>query len=145
MSRQLLDVNVFFALLWPQHKSHVVAQQWFSKHGHTAWATSPLTQMGVLRLLTNSAVTHGAVNFSMALQVVNQAVGHEGHSLFRLPNDVIGGLRQFGERLRGHQRWTDAVLLSQAIAQEGVLVTFDGGVRELAGREFGAHVNVLKG
>ena len=44
--------------------------------------------------------------------------------------------------LDGH--WTDAALVWQAVQRDGVLVTFDSGVRELAGREHRDSVLVLK-
>ena len=61
MSRYLLDVNVLLALLWPPFESHEAAHAWFVKSGRHAWATNPLTQLGVVRLLTNPSVMRGAV------------------------------------------------------------------------------------
>jgi predicted nucleic acid-binding protein len=70
MNRHLLDVNVLLALVWPRHESHAAAHAWFAKSGHKAWATSPLTQLGVLRLLTNPAVTQGTVSAAAALEAL---------------------------------------------------------------------------
>lgn len=59
MSRQLVDVNVLLALLWPRHEGHLAAHAWFAKSGHRAWATNPLVEVGVLCLLTSPSVTQG--------------------------------------------------------------------------------------
>ena len=49
----LLDVNVLIALLDPQHVHHNAAHHWFSSQVPIGWATCPLTQNGVLRILGN--------------------------------------------------------------------------------------------
>lgn len=144
MSRHLLDVNVFFALLWSGHENHGAMHTWFAKRGRRAWATSPLTQLGVLRLLTNPAVTHGTVSAARALAVVAEAVKHEGHEFWPIDQGMAGGLQTIAGRLQGYQQWTDAALLRQAMDRDGVLVTYDSGVKELAGRELAARVLLLK-
>jgi predicted nucleic acid-binding protein len=50
MNRDLPDVNVLLALVWPRHESHAATHAWFAKSGQHAWATNVLTQRGVLRL-----------------------------------------------------------------------------------------------
>jgi toxin-antitoxin system PIN domain toxin len=144
MNRHLLDVNVLLALVWPRHESHDAAHAWFSKSGHKAWATSPLTQLGVLRLLTNPAVTQGAVSAAAALEAVDEATRHEGHEFWPLDRHMTIGLRDLAARLQGHRHWTDAVLLWQATERDGVLVTFDSGVKALASREVASRVLILK-
>ncbi|HMD69696.1 MAG TPA: TA system VapC family ribonuclease toxin [Bryobacteraceae bacterium] len=144
MNRHLLDVNVLLALVWPRHESHDAAHAWFAKSGHKAWATSPLTQLGVLRLLTNPAVTQGVVSAAAALEAVDEATQHEGHEFWPLDRGMTTGLKTLAARLQGHRQWTDAVLLWQATERGGVLVTFDSGVKTLAPRDAGGRVLILK-
>jgi toxin-antitoxin system PIN domain toxin len=139
-----LDVNVLFALVWRRHEGHAAAHAWFAKSGHRAWATSPLTELGVLRLLTNPAVTQGAVSAASALDVVEEATRHEGHEFWPLGGEMVTGLKALAARLQGHRQWTDAALLWQAVEREGVLVSFDAGVKELASREPGGRVLLLR-
>lgn len=145
MTRYLLDVNCLLALVWPHHDGHGAAHAWFSKSGHRAWATNALTQLGVLRLLTNPVITQRAVSAASALQVVTEATRHEGHEFWPLDREPTADLKRVAQRLAGHRQWTDAVLLGQAEERDGVLVTFDAGVRELAGRELSGRVQLLKG
>ena len=49
----LLDVNVLIALVDGQHVHHDLAHHWFSRHAPAGWATSPLTQNALLRILGN--------------------------------------------------------------------------------------------
>jgi len=51
MSRFLLDINVLIALLDPAHVQHDRAHEWFALSGKQAWATCPLTENGVLRIV----------------------------------------------------------------------------------------------
>ena len=49
----LLDVSVLIALCDPSHVHSARAHQWFREHGSTGWATCPLTENGLLRILGN--------------------------------------------------------------------------------------------
>jgi predicted nucleic acid-binding protein len=51
VNRFLLDVNVLIALIDPAHIQHDRAHAWFAKFGKKAWATCPLTENGVLRIV----------------------------------------------------------------------------------------------
>jgi toxin-antitoxin system PIN domain toxin len=145
VNRHLPDVNVLLALLWPRHQSHAAAHAWFAKTGQHSWATNPLTQLGVLRLLTNPAVTQGAVSTPSALAVLSQATSHARHEFWPLDREIAAGLEPLAARVRGHQQWTDALLLWQAMERDGILVTFDSGVKELAAGELRGHLWLLKG
>lgn len=131
MSRALLDANMLLALLWPGHAGHGEAMAWFGKTGRRAWASNPLTQLGVLRLLTNPKVTYGAVSAPAALEVLNDATRHEGHEFWPLNQEVTAALRPLCGSLTGYRQWADALLLAQAAEHDGVVVTFDSGLKEL--------------
>ena len=145
MKRYLPDVNVLLALLWPRHQGHAAAHAWFARSGQHAWATNVLTQLGVLRLLTNPAVTQGAVSAVTALGVLSEATTHVGHEFWPLDRDIPAGLKPLAAKITGHQQWTDAVLLCQAMERDGLLVTFDSGVKELAAGDLSGHLCILKG
>jgi uncharacterized protein len=50
----------------------------------------------------------------------------------------------FAARIRGHQQVTGAFLLGLAIREDGILVTFDRGLKYLAGQEFRRNLLVLQ-
>ena len=52
----LPDVNIWIALVAEGHVHHVPARDWFTAQPHTSVAFCRITQMGLLRLLTNSNV-----------------------------------------------------------------------------------------
>jgi hypothetical protein len=144
MTRHLADVNILLALVWPRHTGHAAAQAWFAKSGHRGWATDPVTQLGVLRLLTNPAVTHGAVSARTALELLAEATTHPGHEFWPLERDSPALLKPLAAELKGHQQWTDALLLAHAAERDGVLVTFDAAIGKLASGKLGGRVLVLK-
>ncbi len=145
MSRHLVDVNVLLALVWPRHTSHAAAHAWFAKTGHKAWATNAVVQLGLLRLLTNPAVTQGAVGGTAAVDILREATSHPSHEFWPLSREVASALAGAAVKVRGHGQWTDALLLSEAAHRDGVLVTFDSGLREFAAGELNRHLLVLKG
>jgi hypothetical protein len=51
MGPALLDVNVLIALLDQRHVQHEQAHGWFAAAQANGWATCPLTQNAVLRIL----------------------------------------------------------------------------------------------
>jgi toxin-antitoxin system PIN domain toxin len=111
MTRQLPDVNVLLALVWPRHEAHAAAHAWFVKSGRHSWATNALTQLGVLRLLTNPAVTKGVVSPATALGVLSEATSHAEHELWPLDAKTPAGLKLMATKVKGYRQWTDALLL----------------------------------
>jgi toxin-antitoxin system PIN domain toxin len=125
VTRYLLDVNVLIALIDPAHVQHDRAHEWFAADGHEAWATCPLTENGVLRIVghpryPNSPGTPAAVAELMA--VLRGLVGHEFW-----PDDVslFDSQRIDCTRLLDSGQVTDSYLLALARAHDGKLVTFD--------------------
>lgn len=51
----LLDVNVLVALFDPDHVHHEAAQAWFSANRLHGWATCPLTENRLVRILSHPA------------------------------------------------------------------------------------------
>jgi toxin-antitoxin system PIN domain toxin len=125
MTRYLLDVNVLIALIDPTHVQHDRAHEWFAAHGKRAWATCPLTQNGVLRIVgharyPNSPGTPAAIAEQMAI-----FLSLDGHEFW--PDDVslFDTGRVDGTRLLDSGLVTDSYLLALARAHGGQLATFD--------------------
>jgi predicted nucleic acid-binding protein len=89
-------------------------------------------------------VTQGAVTASTAWDLLRETTGHPGHEFWPFDRETPAGLELMASRIRGHQQWTDALLLWQAKERGGVFVTFDSGAKELAAGEFRNHLLVLK-
>jgi hypothetical protein len=79
-----------------------------------------------------------------ATEVLHSISGHPGYRLWPIVDDWASLAAPFLERIFGHQQITDAWLLGLAIQNRGILVTFDKGLRHMAGVEFSHHVLVLE-
>ncbi len=129
----LLDVNALVALLWPAHVHHGAAQEWFQRRSRNGWATTPFTQAGFVRIVSNPAFSRDAVSPAEVVALLRANLGHRAHRFWPADLAVPEAFRSFGVRLVGHRQVTDAWLLSLALRHKGKLATFDGGLSALCG------------
>ena len=133
MSVALLDVNVLVALVWPAHESHRKVQNWFQQYAKAGWATCPMTQAALVRIVSNPAFSPNAVSASDAIGLLKTNVEHPWHRFWRDEIGFVEAAQAFAGRIIGHQQVTAAYLLGLAVHKKGKLVTLDRGVRSLAG------------
>jgi uncharacterized protein len=133
MSVALLDVNVLVALVWPAHESHNKVQHWFQQHASAGWATCPMTQAALVRIVSNPAFSPNAVNASDAIGLLKANVEHPFHRFWPDEIGFVEAVKPFAARIGGHQQVTDAYLLGLALHKKGKLLTLDRGMRSLAG------------
>ncbi len=127
--RALLDVNFLIAQFDPDHAFHERAHAWWAANLKRGWASCPLTENGVVRIMSNP-------NYSEKMRFT--------------PGDLIGRLKKFAaqsnhefwpddlslrdekifiaERLHSSRQLTDLYLLALACVHDGRLVTFDRGI-----------------
>ncbi|HEY1613679.1 MAG TPA: TA system VapC family ribonuclease toxin [Rhizomicrobium sp.] len=125
MTTYLLDVNVLIALIDPGHVQHNAAHAWFSKEGRRSWATCPLTENGVLRIVGNPRYPNSPGVPAAVAQIMTEFCGLRGHVFW--PDDIslINGDACIASRLLISGQVTDTYLLALAHAHEGRLATFD--------------------
>jgi toxin-antitoxin system PIN domain toxin len=115
----LLDGNVLVALAVGDHVHHHTAEAWF-RSDDRAFATTPITQGTLLRLLLREGLPSGD-----ALAVLQGFTQHEQHRFW--PDN-----RPFDRRtLRGvvgHRQVTDAYLVALARHRRGRVATLDRGL-----------------
>ena len=120
-----MDVNVLIALVDSAHVRHDTANEWFDREGGVAWATCPITENGLVRILSHPKYPNGSVTPSELVALLAALAELPGHEFW--PDDV--SLRD--------TRWidaslvltagqvTDGYLLALAVSQGGKLATFD--------------------
>jgi len=124
MSVALFDVNFLVALAWPHHQFHPIANSWFDKHHAKGWATCTATQLGFIRLSSNSSFLQGTTKTpEEARQLLVELIRHPHHRFF---SDLEAPV-YFPEiaSLLGYQQLTDAYLIGMARLTQSRLVTFD--------------------
>lgn len=124
----LLDVNVLVALFDADHVHHENAHGWLSGSRRDGWATCPITENGLVRIITNPTYSGRRTTLSDALDRLRRFRESGDHVFWPDEVSLCDPGRVRPRHLRGHRQVTDAYLLSLAVARRGRLVTFDGGL-----------------
>ena len=127
--RSLLDINVLIALLDANHAFHQRAHQWWGVNKNAGWASCPLTENGVVRIMSNPEYSQSLrltpADLIGYLKLFSDQTDHEFW-----PDDVSFQDRTIfvAERMHSSRQLTDIYLLGLAIAHGGRLATFDQGI-----------------
>jgi uncharacterized protein len=121
----LLDINVLIALVDTAHVQHDEVHDWFGKTGKKGFATCPLTENCLLRIVgysryPNSPGSPGAVMPSLAAM---RAL--PGHCFWADTISLCDAQLVDGSRLTGHGQVTDTYLLALAKSHGGRLASMD--------------------
>jgi hypothetical protein len=124
----LLDVNVLVALFDPAHGHHEAAHRWFGDNRYDGWATCPLTENGLVRVLSNPAYPGRRTTVGDALERL-RLFRASGNHVFWTDSVTLCDESLFDTRhLAGHRQLTDVYLLGLAVKNKGRLTTFDGRI-----------------
>jgi toxin-antitoxin system PIN domain toxin len=125
VTRFLLDVNVLVALIDPAHIQHDHAHNWFSAQGKRAWATCPLTENGIVRVVGHPRYPNSPGTPAAVTEMVQVLRGLGGHEFW--PDDIslLDPNHIEATRLLESSQVTDSYLLALASAHDGKLATFD--------------------
>ncbi len=121
----LLDVNVLIALIDPAHVGHGDAHRWFEDEGRAAWATCPLTENGVIRIVGHPKYPGAPGSPATVAAIVAELRTLAGHVFW--PDDIslVGTAHIDARQILTSGQVTDSYLLALAVAHEGRLATFD--------------------
>lgn len=125
MTVHLLDVNILIALTDKHHVFHSAALRWLFAHRAEGWATCPITENGLLRIVGSAGYTNVEGGPAVVAAVVADLRLRPGHRFW--PDDVslLDTDRFHHDRLRTTGHVTDSYLLGLAVAHGGKLATFD--------------------
>ena len=121
----LLDVNVVIALLDPSHVQHETAHAWFARDGQHGWATCPLTENGVLRIVGHARYPNTPGSPAALAPLVRQFRQLPNHVFW--PDDMSLLDAEFidADRLLSVAQVADSYLLALARKHAGQLASFD--------------------
>ncbi len=125
MTRYLLDVNVLIALVDPAHVQHDEVHEWFGRIGRKAFATCPLTENGLLRIVGHPKYPNSPGPPSVVASALLAIRALPGHEFW--PDSISLADSKFVDAslLSSHSRVTDGYLLGLARANRGQLATLD--------------------
>lgn len=134
----LPDVNVWLALASDRHVHHPLAREWFTSIREAGAAFCRVTQMGFLRLLTNSRVMGDDVLNQRQAWGFYEQLERDQRVVFALePPHIEPAWKKLTESaFRGTGHWTDAYIAALALLHDFHVVSFDQGFRRIAGLDF---------
>jgi hypothetical protein len=137
----LVDVGVWLAAVWERHLHHPAAADWINKQTDDLLFCR-VTQMGLLRLLSNPAIMgEDAIDRSAAWRVFDQLWADERVLWADEPDDLDAVWRAISARDdKSHKLWTDDYLAAFAQTSGATLATLD---RKLPARYPSASVQSL--
>jgi hypothetical protein len=135
VTTSLPDVNVWIALAAGGHIHHVAAREWFAVQPDASVAFCRITQMGLLRLLTNVNVMRPAPRTVAQAWEVFAQLRRDRRLVFMTEPDGVESVWHglMTQRGVGPSSWTDAYLAALALRSSCLLVTFDNGFARWAG------------
>ena len=125
MTTFLLDVNVLVALVDPAHAMHEAAHGWFAQRPTAGWATCPITENGLLRIVGHARYPNSPGSPEAVMPSLLSLTALPGHVFW--PDDIrlTDPTLLDPARLLHHSQVTDSYLLALAVAHGGQLVSFD--------------------
>lgn len=127
---RLLDVNVLIALMDSAHQHHTLTRNWFLHHQTNGWATCPLTENGLIRVISGVSYPNLRVTPHQAAKTLRQLQQNFAHShhfwadSVTLTDDALFDLAI----LTGARQTTDAYLAGLAHRHAGRLATLDASI-----------------
>lgn len=128
MRRALLDVNLLVALFDADHVHHELAHDWFADNRAGGWATCPITENGLIRVLTDPAYASTVSTASAIVQRLQAFRASGDHDFWPDDFSVTDDRLVRPTLVRGHRQLTDIYLLALACRHGGRLATLDRGI-----------------
>ncbi len=128
--RALLDVNVWIALMDAAHPHHHMAQTWFGGYSD-GFASCPIVQNGVLRIMANSSYDSGSdgqFSYPMLFNLFRISLSKVNHEFWPDSVSLLDAHSFDHDTIHSHRQLTDIYLLGLAVRHGGCLVTFDRGI-----------------
>ncbi|MBB3286173.1 MULTISPECIES: TA system VapC family ribonuclease toxin [Rhizobium] len=139
----LLDVNVLIALFDPGHVSHDMAHEWFHSLAGDSWATCPLTENGVVRILSQPNYPNSPGPPSTAAVLVAQLRSLPGHQFWADDISLLDDTLVDSTRILTPGQITDTYLLALAKFHGGQLATFDRRLSTSAVKDGKAALHII--
>ncbi|MDR2837366.1 MAG: PIN domain-containing protein [Azonexus sp.] len=139
----LLDVNVLIALLDAAHVQHEMAHDWFGRVGQGAWASCPLTENGVLRIIGHPRYPNTLETPAAVAPLVAQLRAHPGHQFWPDEVSLLDAASVDSSRILTTNQVTDTYLLALARRRGGKLATFDRRIVADAVPDGARHLEVI--
>jgi toxin-antitoxin system PIN domain toxin len=140
----LLDVNVLIALIDPAHVAHDAAHEWFGSVGNKDWATCPMTENGVLRIVGHPKYPNTPGSPAAVAAIVAALRELAGHHFWTDDLSLVSAASVDPSKILTSGQVTDTYLLALAKAHGGKLATFDRRISIAAVNGGKASLHIIK-
>jgi toxin-antitoxin system PIN domain toxin len=121
----LLDVNVLIALIDPAHISHDAAHHWFESAGKASWATCPITENGLIRIVGHASYPNTPGSTAYVAAILTSMCALPGHVFWPDSLSLTDAAHIDMPQVLTSAQVTDTYLLALARTNHGKLATFD--------------------
>ena len=125
----LLDISVLIVLLDGDHVFHERAHIWWAANADQGWASCPLTENGVVRIMCNPGYSQRIrLVPSELIRLLESFATNSDHEFW--PDKLsLRDRKHFAtDRIHGSRQVTDAYLLGLAASHDARLVSFDESI-----------------
>ena len=122
--RALLDVNILIALHDHDHAHHRLAYDWLDSHIKQGWASCPLTQNGMLRIMSQASYKN-VQELSVLFEKLRNETSQPNHVFWPADISLLDQAFIDADKLLSPRQLTDAYLLALAVKHGGRLITLD--------------------
>lgn len=130
--RSLLDVSVLIAMFDADHVFHDAAMDWWAKNAHDGWASCPLTENGVVRIMSNRQYRKD-VRYSTT-EIIESLVEFSSmndHEFWPDSLSICDG-SIFANTMLTSRNLTDIYLIGLAVEHGGKMASFDRNINLFA-------------
>jgi uncharacterized protein len=121
----LVDVNVLVALFDAAHPAHEPAHAWFGEVGRQAWASCPITENGLVRVLSHPRYPSVHASPAEVAERLAELCSRPGHERWPCDLSLLDDNAFSLRHVSGPGQLTDVYLLGLALRHGGRLATFD--------------------
>jgi uncharacterized protein len=139
----LLDVNVLIALIDSTHVGHDSAHEWFEREGRQSWATCPITENGVIRIVGHATYPNTPGSPAEVAAIVAQFRTLPGHVFWSDDISLLEAGDVDTSQILTSGQVTDSYLLALAVRRHGRLATFDRRLSTKAVRDGKAALHLV--
>jgi toxin-antitoxin system PIN domain toxin len=133
--RSLFDVNFLIALLDQAHAFHERAHAWWGLNHGAGWASCPIVENGVVRIMTHPHYTRTRrLAPGQVLDALRAFAASADHAFWPDALSLRDGDAFDPRHVLGPRQVTDVYLLGLAVRHGGRLVTFDAAIPRQAVR-----------
>jgi toxin-antitoxin system PIN domain toxin len=125
----LLDINFLIALLDADHVFHERAHLWWAANADSGWASCPLTENGVVRIMCNRGYSRRIhLVPSELIRLLDSFAAKTDHEFWPDELSLRDKSHFAAERIHGSRQVTDIYLLGLAASRGARLVSFDESI-----------------